>query len=566
MSNISPTASKEKKENVPVSRDSVDERVDSASIASSDQKRYASTSASHRKLERFHVNLIAIGGTVGTALFINMGTGLTSGGPASLLIAYLWWTSVICAIAECQLELVTFWPTDIGFARNAGRYVDEALGFATGWNFYLYQQALTIFEVTAFGLVLGFWQETLKVNAAVFITIVIVLYTALNIWTARGFANAEFCLAMGKVLLIIGLLLYTFIAMLGGNPGKDRFGFRYWNNPGAFTSPYPEHARSTGIFEGWFACVVNASFTVAGPDYLTIVAGEARNPRKVMPKAFKATIYRLVVFFIGSALAIGILVPYNDPNLLGAQASDAPGGAKSPYVISMQRLAIPVLPSIVNALILTSVFSAGNAFLFCSSRTLAQMGRDGQAPKLFSKRNRNGVPFIAVGIVLTLCLVAYCQVSSSASIVITYLTGLVGSAQLVGWIVMSGTWIRWNAGLKAQGISRDTLPARSRFQPFAAWYAFISAIVVTFFQGYNVFLKNHWDTPTFIFAYFAPVMFIVLFCAWKIIKKTRWEHAATMDVTSYVNDPEFTEYVNYDELEHRGKFGTALNKTLKAVF
>lgn len=129
-----------------------------------------------------------------------------------------------------------------------------------------------------------------------------------------------------------------------------------------------------------------------------------------MNAAFKKTIYRLVIFFIGSALAIGILVPYNSPNLLGAQSSGAPGGAQSPYVIAMQELAIPVLPGIVNALIITSVFSAGNAFLFvscvnrtrqsglltcansfCASRTLAQLARDGHAPKFFEKRNRNGV-------------------------------------------------------------------------------------------------------------------------------------------------------------------------------
>jgi yeast amino acid transporter len=153
-----------------------------------------------------------------------------------------------------------------------------------------------------------------------------------------------------------------------------------------------------------------------------------------------------------------------------------------PQVIAMQRMSIPALPSIVNALILSSVLSAGNAFVFCSSRSLAMMARDGQAPsecpllfqectkhrqlssvfqtEIFSRRNKRGVPYIAVSLCLAIALFSYLQVSSSASVFITYLTGLVGSAQLVTWFGMSFTWIRWKAAYKAQGISRDTLPSR----------------------------------------------------------------------------------------------------------
>lgn len=155
------------------------------------------------------------------------------------------------------------WPTDAAFTRNAARYIDDAAGFATGWNFWLSQQALVIFEVVSFGLFLGYWENTRGVNDAVYITIMIVAYFCLNIWTARGFANAEFGLAMGKIILIVGLLIYTFIVMLGGNPLRDRFGFRYWRDPGAFTTPYPEHGYQFGRFEGFLACVINACFTVS---------------------------------------------------------------------------------------------------------------------------------------------------------------------------------------------------------------------------------------------------------------------------------------------------------------
>ncbi|KAL8286369.1 hypothetical protein RQP46_004386 [Phenoliferia psychrophenolica] len=378
------------------------------------------------------------------------------------------------------------------------------------------------------------------------------------------FGNAELVFAAGKIILIVGLLLFTFVTMLGGNPAKDRFGFRHWKDPGAFANPYPQHGESVGKFEGVLSCIINAAFTIAGPDYLSMVAGEARNPRKTMPKAFRATVYRLCFFFIGSALAIGILVRYNDPSLLGAISSSAPGGARSPYVIAMVRLNIPVLPAIVNALILTSVFSAGNAFTFCASRTLAQLARDGQAPHILAKKNRHGVPFYSVAFVIAVSLLSYCQVSSSAQVVITWLTGLVGSCQLVNWCVMSVTWIRWNNAMKKQGISRNTLHARSRLQPFAAWWALFNSIFVLFLQGYYVFLKGYWNVPNFLFAYAAPMIFVALFVGWKVVKRTTFQRGFTTDVTSFVNDPEFDD-ATYPDLTPEGIKGVGV-RILRAVF
>jgi amino acid transporter len=114
-----------------------------------------------------------------------MGAGLTAGGPLNLLLGYTWWTSVIFAIAECQREMVTQWPTDAAFNRNASRYIDRAAGFATAVNFYLSQVALVIFEVVAFGLVIGYWPSAAKVPDAAYISITLVAYFVLNSTSLR---------------------------------------------------------------------------------------------------------------------------------------------------------------------------------------------------------------------------------------------------------------------------------------------------------------------------------------------------------------------------------------------
>lgn len=196
-------------------------------------------------------------------------------------------------------------------------------------------------------------------------------------------------LALGKVLLIVGLIIFTFITMLGGNPLHDRFGFRFWNNPGAFAELYK--TGNLGRFLGFLQCLIQASFTIAGPDYVSMAAGEAENPRKVMPKAYNGVFYRLTAFFVLGSLAVGILVPHNDAELMAAFKDGLPGAAASPYVVAMNRLKIKILPDIVNSMVLASAFSAGNSYVYCASRSLFGLALEGKAPHFLTKCNKQGM-------------------------------------------------------------------------------------------------------------------------------------------------------------------------------
>ena len=166
-----------------------------------------------------------------------------------------------------------------------------------------------------------FWSDVVPPGGI--IAIVILCYALVNLFAVKWYGETEFWLALGKVLLIVGLIIYTFIAMLGGNPLGDRFGFRYWNNPGSFTELY--YDGSLGRFLGFLQCLIQASFTIAGPDYVSMAAGEAENPRHVLPRAFKAVFYRLTTFFMLGSLCVGILVPYNDEELTEAFSTGKPG-------------------------------------------------------------------------------------------------------------------------------------------------------------------------------------------------------------------------------------------------
>lgn len=152
----------------------------------------------------------------------------------------------------------------------------------------------------------------------------------------RGYGEAEFWLSGGKVILIFMLFSFTLVTMCGGNPKHDAYGFRYWGNPGSFREHHS--TGSLGQFEGFLAALWSASFTVVGPEYIAMVAAEAKRPRTYIKSAFKTVYWRFGIFFIMGALCVGIVIPYNDPKLVeiyGGSGDGSGTAAASPYVIAM---------------------------------------------------------------------------------------------------------------------------------------------------------------------------------------------------------------------------------------
>ncbi|KAI4214603.1 MAG: hypothetical protein LQ351_003020 [Letrouitia transgressa] len=486
--------------------------------------------STHRKLKPRHIQLIGIGGTIGTALYVQIGEGLINGGPASLFMAF----TICLDLTNGIAEMVTYLPISSPFIRFAGRYVDEAFGFAAGYNFFVFEAALVPFEIVACNVIIRYWSDIVPAGGIIAITIF--LYGVINVFAVKWYGESEFWLALGKVLLIIGLIAYTFITMLGGNPLHDRFGFRYWRDPGSFAELYK--TGSLGRFLGFLQCLIQASFTVAGPDYVSMAAGEAENPRVVMPRAYNKVFGRLMAFFVLGSLCVGINVPFNDQELSDAFEKDLPGAAASPYVVAMNRLNIRILPDIVNAMVLSAAFSAGNSYVYCASRSLFGLALENKAPRILTRCTRNGVPIYCVGIVLLISLLSFLQVSNGSAKVLSWFVSLVTASQLINFSVMSFSYIRFKKACDRQGLSRDSLPYRSILQPYVAWYALSGTFVMTFVGGYTVFLPGQWDIPTFLFSYTMIGVFPLLFIVWKLLKKTRWMRPEDVDLNKDIEEIE----------------------------
>lgn len=274
----------------------------------SDEKKLNHTK---RSLEQRHINLIAIGGSIGTGLFITIGSsGLIEAGPLGLLLAYCFWTFVILCLTVSVGEMVCYLPIDSPFLQMAGRVVDPAYECAASVNFWLMQSLYIPFEITAVNGMIHFWRD--DYSPAITLVIQIIIYCAINVFAVKLYGEAEFWLSLGKLILCVGLLFFTLITMCGGNPQNDAFGFRNWHAEGG---PINEYMRtgSLGRFQGFLQGLFSANFVVVSSEYLSMTAGEAKNPRKNMASAFKTVLYRLVIFFIGGALSVTILLAYNDP-------------------------------------------------------------------------------------------------------------------------------------------------------------------------------------------------------------------------------------------------------------
>lgn len=255
-----------------------------------------------------------------------------------------------------------------------------------------------------------------------------------------------------KILLIIGLIIAGIVVDLGGGPSHDRIGFRYWKHPGVFNTYLVKSDTDTGRFLAVWSTLIQASYSYANVQVVALAGSETRNPRKIIPNAIKMTFWRVAIFYILSLFVVGLLVPYDDPNL----AISTGTAQQSPFVIAFQRAGIKVLPSIINAIVCTSAFSCGSACIFLASRTIYGLAEECQAPSVFLKVNRFGTPWVAVAGSMILMPLVYLSLGSSSSVVFGWFVNITSIANLISWTVIQVTFLRFYSAMKFQGFDRDS--------------------------------------------------------------------------------------------------------------
>ncbi|KAK3936114.1 proline-specific permease [Diplogelasinospora grovesii] len=466
-----------------------------------------------RGMKSRHIQFLALGGAIGTGLFVGSGAILHLVGPVPLWLGYLSMMLVVWVVMNVVAELATYLPMKgITLPYFTERYVDPSLAFAAGWNYWYAYSILVAAEATAGAILLEYWPSPVPTWA--WITIILAVNLLLNIIAVEVFGEAEFWFASIKLITIMGLILVGIVIMCGGAPNHTAIGFSYWNDPGAF-NPYIT-TGNTGRFLAYWTAFVRAGFSfITSPELIALAAGETVAPRRNLPKAARRFLGRLALFYGVSSLIVGAIVPSNDERLL-SPTSDANA---SPWVIGIQRAGIGGLNHAINAAILTSAWSAGNAFLYSGSRVLYSMALNGQAPKIFGKTTRRGVPWTAVLATWGFGCLAYLNVSNGGAKVFTWLMNLSTISGFIAWIVVMVTYLRFRQALTYQNLLH-TLPYKTVLQPYATYAVLAIISILTLTNGFQVFVPSRWNYQDFLAAYITIPAFMVLYIGHKIYYKT----------------------------------------------
>ncbi|KAK5166059.1 uncharacterized protein LTR77_008320 [Saxophila tyrrhenica] len=472
-----------------------------------------------RGLKSRHIQFIAIGGSIGTGLFLGIGGAFLKAGPLSVLLGFSITGVAVYCMMTCLGEMTTWLPLPGAIPQYCARYVDPAMGFAVGWNIWYLSSIAVCAEIIAATVLIQFWDSA--ISPAVWISILIALILVLNIFAVSIYGEAEFVFASIKILAIIGLLLMSFIVNLGGSPTGDRLGFRYWYDPGP---PMKEVVATgdAGRFLGLISTLIFAAFSYGGVEMVATAAGEAVDPRKNMPRAIKRLIWRIIIFYVLGSLAIGTLVRSDDEQLGGA----------SPWVLAAYNAQIPVLPSIINAVIVSSAASSANASLFVGSRYLFGLAQNKQAPRIFLKCTKSGIPIYGVGFTAIWSGLAYMCLSAESTTVFGWFISLGTVAVLFTWCSICVAYLRFRQALVRQNVDRANLPYKSRFQPWAAWFPLCYFGAIILLNGWEVFTKDRWSVEIFLTSYIGIPIYFGTYLLWKVWKRTSLVDPAEADIWS----------------------------------
>jgi len=452
------------------------------------------------------MQMIAIGGAIGMGLFVGTGSALAVAGPASLWIAFVITGLMLYTVVMALGELAVMYPINGAFNIYSSRFIDPAWGLAMGWNYALQWLIILPLELSAAAMVIGYWNEV--VDVGVWIALFFVALVFVNFFGVKGYGNAEVLFSGIKVLACLGFLILGIVIILGGGTNKKTFGHTY-SDPGAFANGFP----------GFCSVFVNSAFAFAGTELVGLAAAEARNPRETLPRASRQTIFRVSVCYVGTLILVGLIVPYNHPDLGGH------GARHSPFVIAIESAGIPVLPSIFNFIILIAVLSVGNSSVYATSRTFQALAKYGQAPKCLAYVDSRGRPIVAIVVALTFGLLAFVGEAGwdTRSKVFDWLLSISALSTLFTWLSICWAHIRFRQAWKAQGHTLTELPYVASTGVLGSWFGLIVCALVLIAQFYVAVdpvggSENH--AIDFFQAYLAAPLILVMFIVYKVWHRT----------------------------------------------
>lgn len=351
-------------------------------------------------------------------------------------------------------------------------------------------------------MVMEFWLPNFP--GAVWSVIFLLLILSLNLFSVKGYGEAEYWFALLKVLVVI-VFIFLGILVDTGVLGGHYYGIDTFKRGGV---------QGLGILSTF----LTAGFSFQGTELIGVAAGESENPRKNVPKAIKQVFWRILLFYILAIFIIGLIIPYDDPMLLKGEVTDI---AVSPFTLVFRMAGMDAAAHFMNAVILTTVLSAGNSGLYASSRTLYDLALERKAPQIFTKLTKNGIPIYCVLATAVVGMLAFLTSLFGNGVVYAWLLNISGVAGFIAWLGIAASHYRFRKAYVAQGYSIDDLPFKARIFPVGPIFAFAVCSFVLVGQGYDAWSAEQVSVPDLIACYLGIPIVLCLFFGYKFVMKTK---------------------------------------------
>lgn len=403
-----------------------------------------------RNLKNRHIQLIAMGGAIGTGLFLGSADVIQSAGP-SIILGYAIGGLIAFLIMRQLGEMIVEEPVAGSFSHFAHRYWGQFAGFLTGWNYWFLYILVAMTELTAVGHYINYWRS--DIPSWLSILVFFIMITAINLCNVKFYGESEFWLAIIKVFAVLAMIVFGAYLLLTAPADSHATIRNLWTHGGFFP-----HG-----FSGLFFMLASIMFAFGGIELIGMAAAEAEHPEQVVPRAINQVVLRILIFYVGSLTIILSLVPWNVLNLGGLD--------KSPFVLIFSQLGINWAAHLLNFIILTAALSVYNSGMYANSRMLFSLAKQHDAPALFARLDRRGVPVIAVGFSAALifgCVLLNYFVPKQA---LGHLIYVVVGILVLNWAMITLTHLKYKRYISAQKIT-------TRYP--ALWSPFSNYVVLGF--------------------------------------------------------------------------------------
>lgn len=469
---------------------------------STDHASASSSVSLRRRLRSRQLSMIAIGGCIGTGLFLASGLSIHQAGPGGVMLAFGLMGLMVYFLMTSLGEMAAFLPTSGSFYTYGANFFDPAFGFAQGVN-YWYNWAITIAaEIAAATMIMKFWFP--HTGAFEWSALFLAFLLAINLFSVKGFGELEFWMSLIKVAVVI-IFIICGALIITGVIGHQVIGLSRWSINGS-------------SFHGGFLAILGvfmvAGFSFQGTELVGVAAGESDTPARSIPRAIKKVFWRILLFYIGSLLIIGLLIPYTSPLLLHNDI------ATSPFTLVFSMSGLHQAAGLMNFVILIAVLSAGNSGMYASTRMLWFLAKKGHAPRCFARVNRYGVPIYALLVTALVGAFAFLSSCFGDGSVYVWLLNASGLSGFITWLGIAISHYRFRRAYVKQGFDLAALPYRAKCFPFGPIFALILCLFVILGQNMALF-QGAIDWHGILVSYIGLPLFLLLWFGYKWKNKTR---------------------------------------------